>query len=62
MARVVSAIVAVAVWLSIARAATRPKQEGLRQAVTKSYTNGAEADRVLDLPGLGKPDFGLFSG
>lgn len=62
MARVVSAIVAVAVWLSIARAATRPKQEGLRQVDTKSYTNEAEADRVLDLPGLGKPDFGLFSG
>ena len=39
-----------------------PQQEGLRQVNHKSYTHEAEADRVLDLPGLGKPDFGLFSG
>lgn len=62
MARVATAVLAVAVWLSLSRAATMPQQEGLRQVNHKSYTHEAEADRVLDLPGLGKPDFGLFSG
>ena len=62
MARVAIAVLAVAVWLSVSRAATNPKQEGLRQVDNKLHTDEAEADRVLDLPGLGKPEFGLFSG
>ena len=62
MARIAMAVLAVALWLSGLRAATMPKQAGLRQVDHNSYTHEAEADRVLDLPGLGKPDFGLFSG
>ena len=62
MEKVVTVILAGALWLSLSHAATMPKQEGLRQVDTISYTNEAEADRVLDLPGLGKPEFGLFSG
>ena len=68
MANVVTAL-AVALWLGIANAATLPHQEGLRQVDTDSkqvhpnqYTVEAEADRVLELPGTGKPEFGLFSG
>jgi len=44
------------------QAATLHEQTGLRQVGTKSYTSEAEADRINDLPGLGKPEFGLFSG
>ena len=62
MARLGIAVLAGAVWLSVSGAATMPKQEGLRQVDNKLYSDEAEADRVLDLPGLGKPDFGLFSG
>lgn len=62
MARVTIAVLAGAVWLSVSRAATMPKQEGLKQVDNKLYSSEAEADRVQYLPGLGKPDFGLFSG
>lgn len=34
----------------------------LAQDVRHPYTTEAENDRVLELPGYGKPDFGLFSG
>ena len=52
--------------LTTVSAATMPDQKrqvnSLRQADTKPYTSEAEADRVLELPGAGKPHFGLFSG
>ena len=44
------------------QASTMHTQFGLRQLDINSYTVEAEADRVSELPGLGKPDFGLFSG
>ena len=34
----------------------------LAQDAGRSYTAEAEQDRVVELPGYGKPDFGLFSG
>lgn len=68
MAKIATTL-AVTLWLSVVHAATMPQQEGLRQVNTNSglvhtnsYTIDAEADRVLELPGAGKPDFGLFSG
>ena len=54
--------VSVMLCLSSVQAATEPQQKRLTQADSKWYTVDAEADRVLDLPGLGRPDFGLFSG
>lgn len=30
--------------------------------IDEAYTKAAEEDRIDDLPGWGKPDFGLFSG
>lgn len=69
MATIGTAALVVTVWLSLASAATLPQQKGLRQVDTdlrqvdaSPYTVEAEADRVLELPGAGKPDFGLFSG
>lgn len=34
----------------------------LAQDMGRAYTFEAEKDRVVELPGYGKPDFGLFSG
>ncbi|KAL3160666.1 hypothetical protein ABBQ32_010583 [Trebouxia sp. C0010 RCD-2024] len=68
MAKIATTL-AVTLWLSVVQAATVPQQEGLRRVNTNSgqvhansYTVDAEADRVLELPGAGKPEFGLFSG
>lgn len=65
----VAAALTFTLLLSTVSAATTPLQEGLRQVDTElrqvqtnRYTIEAEADRVLDFPGAGKPDFGLFSG
>ena len=62
MGRSAIATAGIILWLSSAYAATVPGQQGLRQVDTSSYTAEAEADRISDLPGLGKPEFGLFSG
>ena len=43
-------------------AASISSQQDLLQVTASRYTAQAEADRVTDLPGLGKPKFGLFSG
>ena len=43
-------------------AASVQRQQDLLQVTASQYTAQAEADRVTDLPGLGKPKFGLFSG
>lgn len=62
MATSLAAFAVLSVWLCGVHAATVPKQGNLRQVEIQSYTVEAEEDRVVDLPGLGKPDFGLFSG
>ena len=62
MAGGLAAFAALSLLLGGVHAATVPKQGSLRQVDIQSYTVDAEEDRVVDLPGLGKPDFGLFSG
>ena len=55
-------VVLAAVLVASVQGATVHKQEAFRQLDSRSYSADAEADRIVDLPGLGKPDFGLFSG
>ncbi|DBA89196.1 TPA: hypothetical protein ACH3X1_016344 [Trebouxia sp. C0004] len=55
-------VVLAAVLVTSVQGATVHKQEALRQPDSRSYSADAEADRIVDLPGLGKPTFGLFSG
>ena len=44
-------------------ASSAPETLRLAQdSVRRSYGSDAERDRVVELPGYGKPDFGLFSG
>ena len=59
-----AALWAVACLLSVAAAATSKAPENLRMAqdLERPLGQQAERDRVLELPGYGKPDFGLFSG
>lgn len=49
-------------FAALVRAAGVSQQQGLQQAAASRYTAEAEADRVANMPGLGKPRFGLFSG
>ena len=56
---------AIACLLSVVAAVTASKApEVLRLAQDRERSLGhqAERDRVVELPGYGKPDFGLFSG
>ena len=62
MAALAYASVGLILCLSRVQAASEVQQQRLAQADSNWYTAGAEADRVLGLPGLGRPDFGLFSG
>jgi hypothetical protein len=55
-------IVLAVVRVAIVQGATAHQHEALMQVASGSYSADAEADRIVDLPGLGKPDFGLFSG
>ena len=61
-ARLLLTCAALVIFTAVTNAAVVHKQEGLRQVDTGRYSAGAEADRITNLPGLGKPDFGLFSG
>ncbi len=55
-------VVLAVVRVAFVQGATVHQHEALRQVASGSYSADAEADRIVDLPGLGKPDFGLFSG
>ncbi|DBA70172.1 TPA: hypothetical protein ACH3X2_012218 [Trebouxia sp. C0005] len=55
-------VVLAAVLVASVQGAIVHNQDALRQLDSKSYSADAEADRIVDLPGLGKPGFGLFSG
>lgn len=55
-------VVIAAVLVASVQGATVHSQEALRQLDSRSYSADAEEDRIVDLPGLGKPEFGLFSG
>ncbi len=55
-------VVLAEVLVASVQGATVHNQEALRQLDSRSYSADAEADRIVDLPGLGKPEFGLFSG
>lgn len=61
-ARLLLTCAALVIFTAVTNAAVVHNQEGLRQVDTGRYSAEAEADRVTNLPGLGKPAFGLFSG
>lgn len=52
----------VSVLAGIHIATGAPGHISLAQDLEHVHTIEAEQDRVVELPGYGKPDFGLFSG